>query len=220
MFIEQFKNLLKEPFTLCDMRFIMFEIKESNTYDHNGKVTSSYGIKCLNIDNSLGRGEVDLLEIGVVDTKDFFEIIGPAILDDHEKEALQMIIKVERANQEEFLKNIKTVQSIAKGLKVTKSDVDLDIVSTQGKITSMLLKGITGTKRITKEEINTIGGAIHDVVAKYSEKELDDPEIRDKMKHEINYSIIEALPDGFVINSLNIDIDLIIKTMKEGNDNE
>lgn len=90
------------------------------------------------------------------------------------------------------------------------------INGSENNLTQIVFKTITGDSvDLKKDDVDKIGEVIMEIVMDHAEDNLDDPEQLKKIRSEIEYKVVEALPDYTQAKNIKINMDAIIEEIKK-----
>jgi len=100
--------------------------------------------------------------------------------------------------------------------QVVENDLNVIIGNESTGLVHLVLNDVQGNKvKIKKSDAEKIGAVINEVMLNYLNTNLDESENVRKLKAELDYKIIEALPNQVRTQDLNINMDVIINEIKE-----
>lgn len=124
-------------------------------------------------------------------------------------------------------KEVETSQDILSSLKFCSNknkdiDANFSIINDEMKnIVNVPLKSIHGDlSHVTQEDIQRINDVIKEVIHNHLSIDENNPKEIKKLKAELEYKLIEALPSNFSIKDIDIDVPFILSQIKIINNGE
>lgn len=93
----------------------------------------------------------------------------------------------------------------------------LTLFGSKEPLSRIVFETITGEKikdSLTQQDINRIGSILIDVIQSYIESDLKNPENIKKLRAEIEYKIVDALPDNLKAGDVIINLDAILQEIE------
>lgn len=231
-------NFLFKPIivrTELEERFIIIFSYNSITesiLDDNGEVQKNHKdvIKFLDISKTTELGGAIIDSFVISDKKKFKE----STIEIPAAQCFQDIIHIasvvtEEAQQlnERLIDTRNVIAAIRKAsssMKNVHSQGNLILAGSEQPLAHIVFKTVTGnkldiTKDLSREDIGTLGEILLDIIHKYMDDDLENPELIKKLKAEIEYRIVDSLPMTLKAGDVNINLEAFVEEIKRFREN-
>ncbi len=100
-------------------------------------------------------------------------------------------------------------------------DGNIIFAGSEATLAHVVFRSLSGIKgELSPQDVDKIGTIIMQIMRDHSEDDLDNKENLKKFKAEIEYKIVDALPSTFTAGDIKINIDAIVKEIKDSHNDD
>lgn len=200
------------------------DVHSTNTLSAKGipQTTNTTTIYILDLLKTIATCSPVLDSWVIADQKKFVKNVSVVKFDDEQDNVLvssSIIISDLNnilAKVQEYNKALTALKAISGAFEKNKDNGKLIIAQQETGFAHIVYKTMTGDiAKLSEKEVDKIGNVIMDVILAHIDINLDDTEQVNKIKAEMEYKIIEAMPSVMQTNAIHINMEAVINEIRK-----